>query len=92
MLRFGIPHVSGPLGWEGVGRRWGWESQAGKWLCGFRESSSKRRALGPHHFVLKHRKLWAAAELIAGEVLPQPGEQGTSREMCYWLFALGPFL
>lgn len=48
--------------------------------------------MGPHHFVLKHKKLWAAAELIAGEVLPQPGEQGTSREMCYWLFALGPFL
>lgn len=47
---------------------------------------------GPHHFVLKHRKLWAAAELIAEEVLPQIGEQGTSREMCYWLFALGPFL
>lgn len=48
--------------------------------------------MGPHHFVLKHRKLWAAAELIAEEVLPQIGEQGTSREMCYWLFALGPFL
>lgn len=50
---------------------------------------AKGEQWGPHHFVLKHRKLWAAAELIAGEVLPQTGKQGNKQRDVLLAFCSG---
>lgn len=51
---------------------------------------AKARQWGTCHFVLKHRKLWAAAELIAEKVAASAWGAG-NKQMCYWFFDPRPF-